>query len=228
MACRHGVFFSSVLICSWRHLLADRHSLPFPWTLSLHRRWCPSASHHPMSLLFLLALSFPLYFPFLSLGHPVSFLFLLALKGGGRGYMMRSPQGGLSAGMGRWKVVISAPVGEKDPVSGHTRPQKPPLGRGPSPPAWDDCLDALSQRRRQLPSSVWTQHKEVKQGRSRGSVGTTDQRKGKGRSGERPMGTTADGGKGQGKGKGSKEGKICPWRVCCVSFPMHGTRGCGV
>ena len=35
------------LVCSWRRLLADRHSLPFPWTLSLHRRWCPSASHHP-------------------------------------------------------------------------------------------------------------------------------------------------------------------------------------
>ena len=34
-----------VLVCSWRRLLADRHSLPFPWTLSLHRRWCPSASH---------------------------------------------------------------------------------------------------------------------------------------------------------------------------------------
>ena len=33
-------------------LLADRHSLPFPWTLSLHRRWCPSASHHPLTFLF--------------------------------------------------------------------------------------------------------------------------------------------------------------------------------
>ena len=57
-----------VLVCSWRHLLADDHTLPFPWTLSLHRRWCPSASHHPMTFLFLLALSFFLYFPFLSLG----------------------------------------------------------------------------------------------------------------------------------------------------------------
>ena len=57
-----------VLICSWRRLLADRHSLPFPWTLFLHWRWCPSASHHPVTFLFLLALSFPLYFPFLSLG----------------------------------------------------------------------------------------------------------------------------------------------------------------
>ena len=32
-----------VLVCSWRCPLADRHSLPFTWTLSLHRRWCPSA-----------------------------------------------------------------------------------------------------------------------------------------------------------------------------------------
>ena len=41
------------LVCSWRRLLADRHSLPFPWTLFLHRRWCPSASHHPVTFLFL-------------------------------------------------------------------------------------------------------------------------------------------------------------------------------
>jgi len=45
------------LVCSWRRLLADRHSLPFPWTLSLHRRWCPSASHHPLTFLFLPALT---------------------------------------------------------------------------------------------------------------------------------------------------------------------------
>ena len=56
------------LVCSWRRLLADRHSLPFPWTLSLHRRWCPSASHHPLTFLFLLALTFPLHSPFPSLG----------------------------------------------------------------------------------------------------------------------------------------------------------------
>ena len=37
------------LVCSWRRLLADRHSLPFPWTLSLHRRWYASASHHPLT-----------------------------------------------------------------------------------------------------------------------------------------------------------------------------------
>ena len=53
------------LVCSWRRLLADRHSLPFPWTLSLHRWWCPSASHHPLTFLFL---TFPLPSPFPSLG----------------------------------------------------------------------------------------------------------------------------------------------------------------
>ena len=58
-----------VLICSWRRLLADRQSLPFPETLSLRRWWCPSASHHPVPFLFLLGLSFPLYFPFVSLGR---------------------------------------------------------------------------------------------------------------------------------------------------------------
>ena len=56
------------LVCSWRRLLADRHSLPFPWTLFLHRRWCPSASHHPVTFLFLPALTVPLPCPFLSLG----------------------------------------------------------------------------------------------------------------------------------------------------------------
>ena len=56
-----------VHVCSWRRPLADRHSLPFPRTLSLHRRWCPSASHPPVSFLFLHALTYPLYFPFLSL-----------------------------------------------------------------------------------------------------------------------------------------------------------------
>ena len=56
------------LVCSWRRLLADRHSLPFPWTLFLHRRWCPSASHHPVTFLFLPALTVPLPCLFLSLG----------------------------------------------------------------------------------------------------------------------------------------------------------------
>ena len=56
------------LVCSWWRLLADRHSLPFPLTLSLRRRWCPSASHHPLTFLFLPALTFPLPFPFPSLG----------------------------------------------------------------------------------------------------------------------------------------------------------------
>ena len=57
-----------VLVYSWRRLLADRHSLPFPWTLFLHRWWCPSTSHHPLTFLFLHALTFPLPFTFPSLG----------------------------------------------------------------------------------------------------------------------------------------------------------------
>ena len=59
-----------------------------------------------------------------------------------------------------------------------------------------------------LPSSAWTRRREVKQGKSGGSVGTTDQGKGKGRSVVRPMGTAAYGGKGQGKGKGRGEGRL--------------------
>ena len=49
-----------------------------------------------------------------------------------------SLQGGLSAGMDRQKVVM-CPRRGIDPASGHPRAQKPPLGRGPSPPvspAW--------------------------------------------------------------------------------------------
>ena len=59
---------------TWQRLLANRHSLPFPCTHSLHWRWCPSASH-PLCHCFaffpypslLLLLSFPLSFP--SIGH---------------------------------------------------------------------------------------------------------------------------------------------------------------
>ena len=75
------------LVCSWRRPLASHHVLPFPWTLSLQRRWCPSASHRPVSFLSLLGLSFPLYFPFLSLGGCANGL------GGG---------GGLTQGLGGW------------------------------------------------------------------------------------------------------------------------------
>ena len=98
-------------------------------------------------------------------------------EGRGGGYMMRSPQGGLNTGVDKQKVVVCLRQG-KDPASRHPGAQEP-LG-------WDDRLDAPGQWRGKLPSSVWTRHKAVKQGKSRGSVGTT----------------------GQGKGKGSREGKI--------------------
>ena len=128
-------------------------------------------------------------------------------EGEGRGFVLRSPKGGLSAGTWRRKVVM-CPRRGNDPASGHPRAHQPPLGRGTSPPAWDGRLDAPGQRRRHLPSSAWTRRREVKQGKSGGSVGTTDQGKGKGRSVVRPMGTVAYRGKGQGKGKGRGEGRL--------------------
>ena len=128
-------------------------------------------------------------------------------EGEGRGFVLRSPKDGLSAGTWRRKVVM-CPRRGNDPASGHPRAHQPPLGRGTSPPAWDGRLDAPGQRRRHLPSSAWTRRREVKQGKSGGSVGTTDQGKGKGRSVVRPMGTVAYGGKGQGKGKGRGEGRL--------------------
>ena len=127
-------------------------------------------------------------------------------EGEGRGFVLHSPKEGLSVGIWRRKVVMcrceemtckrtsqgpTAAVGERFLTAG--------LG-------WR--LDAPCQRRRQLPSSVWTRRREMKQGKSGGSVSTTDQGNGKGRSGEKLMGTTAYGGKGQGKGKGSREGRI--------------------
>ena len=51
----------------------------------------------------------------------------------------------------------------------------------------------------------------MKQGKSGGSVGTTDQGNGKGSNGVRPMGTAAYGGTGQGKGKKGR-GKVRAWR----------------
>ena len=85
-----------VLVCSWRRQLADRHFLPFPWTLSLQTRRCPSASHHLVSFLSLLGLSFPLYFPFLSLGRfcqrsPRLSLFYCSVLGPHKGGQLPSP-----------------------------------------------------------------------------------------------------------------------------------------
>ena len=116
-------------------------------------------------------------------------------EGEGRGFVLRSPKDGLSTVTWRRKVVM-CPRRGNDPASGHPRAHQPPLGRGTSPPAWDGRLDAPGQRRRHLPSSAWTRRREVKQGKSGGSVGTTDRGKGKGRCVVRPMGTAAYGGKG--------------------------------
>ena len=82
-------------------------------------------------------------------------------------------------------------------------------GGGPRPPVRDVHVDAPGQRRGQLPYSVWTRHRAVKQGNG-GSAGTTYQGKGGGsrdvrvgqagrgraQGGERPMGTAPYGGNG--------------------------------
>ena len=97
--------------------------------------------------------------------------------------MMRSPQGGLSAEKNRQRIVMCPCWGKaKSCCWGgvHTSGLECPLGR------------TNSQRRGKLPSSVWTRHRAVKQGKSGGSVGTTD----------------------QGKGKGSREGKIGQGVLC--------------
>ena len=81
-----------VMVCSWRRLLPNHHLLPFPWTLSLHRQRCPSATHRPVSSLSLLGLSCPLYCPFLFIGKlcqrsprtvPVSLLCVGSTRRGG-------------------------------------------------------------------------------------------------------------------------------------------------
>ena len=58
--------------------------------------------------------------------------------------MMRSPQGGLSAGMDRRKAAL-CPRWGSDPASGHPSAQKPPLGSSPSPvgvPTWTHLAKA--------------------------------------------------------------------------------------
>ena len=101
-------------------------------------------------------------------------------EGEGRGFVLRSPKDGLSAGTWRRKVVM-CPRRGNDPASGHPRAHQPPLGRGTSPPAWDGRLDAPGQRRRHLPSSAWTRRREV----NRASPGAplAQPTKGKGREG---------------------------------------------
>ena len=84
---------------------------------------------------------------------------------GGGGHMMRLPQGGLSAGMERWKVVM-CPCQGSEPASGHPRAQKPPLGRGPPPPAWGVHVGAPGQRLGQLPWTLWSRHRAAKRASS--------------------------------------------------------------
>ena len=91
------------------------------------------------------------------------------------------------------------------PPHTHTKPSQWLLGRGTSPPTWDGRLGALGQRRRRLPSSTLTRQREVKHGKSGGSVGTTGQGNAKAKSGlcglrrERPT---------EGKGKGREKVRV--------------------
>ena len=96
-------------------------------------------------------------------------------EGEGRGFVLRSPKEGLSAGTWRRQVVMCPRQGN-DPASGHPRAHQPTLGRGTSSPAWDGRLDAPGQRRRHLPSSVWTRRTDPlcgldAQKRNRASLG---------------------------------------------------------
>ena len=84
-----------VLVCNWRHLLAGRHSLPFPWILSLQRWWCPSASNTlcPSSSLTYLSLSTSVSFPLVRCanGAPRISLFHCSVSGPHRGGQQASP-----------------------------------------------------------------------------------------------------------------------------------------
>ena len=95
-------------------------------------------------------------------------------------------------------------------------------------------LDAPGQRRGQLPSSVWTRHRAVKQGQSGGTAGTTSQGKGtvsrevrigqggRGRAqgGGRPKGTTADEGEGF-KGRAAVSGERPMGAASCRQQHNH-------
>ena len=67
-------------------------------------------------------------------------------EGERRGFVLRSPKEGLSAGNWRRKVVM-CPRRGNDHERGHPRANQLPLGRGTSPPAWDGCSDAPGQWR---------------------------------------------------------------------------------
>ena len=64
--------------------------------------------------------------------------------------MVRLPQGCLSAGKGRYKVVMYPHQGS-EVASGHPSSQEPLLGRVPP-------LDTFGQWQGPLPASVWIRH----------------------------------------------------------------------
>ena len=88
-----------VLVCSWRRRLADRHSLPFPWTLSL----MGGGAHRPLTTLCPSSSSLPNLSLSTSLSEPPDFPCFTALCGvhteeggggeGGRGATVSPSQG---------------------------------------------------------------------------------------------------------------------------------------
>ena len=104
-----------VLICNWRRQLADRHLLPLAWTLSLRRRWCPSASHHPVSFLSFLGLGGRLCY------HHVLLSLHLSMAKEPRGLVTCAFRGG-----GGGLPLLALPA--SPPPSPHPALSGPPLG----------------------------------------------------------------------------------------------------
>ena len=111
-----------VLVCSWRRQLADRHLLPFPWTLCLHRRRCPSVSHPPVTFLSLLGLSLPLYTPLPWVGcanrAPALSLVHCSVLGPHRGGQLPSPLARCVQERGGGSY-LGAPLGEAVVAAGN-------------------------------------------------------------------------------------------------------------
>ena len=152
LACR-------VLVCSRRRLLADRHSLPFPRTLSLHRRWCPSASHPPPVPFLSLPcpiLPSPLFLSFPRtmttchtppMGYRVSCLWLVRLRS--KGGPLRGPRSTRGDGDNPDAVCLgrSHPLPTLSQPSPNPLPPSPTLSQ-PSPnplPTLSHPLPTLSQ-----------------------------------------------------------------------------------
>ena len=140
LACR---LWCTVLVCSRRRQLADRPSLPFPWTLSLHRQWCPSASHRPVPFLSLLGLSFPLYFPCANRSPGLSLFHCTVLGPHGGGQVSSPLAGGGGQGADPNRVPSRAP-----PPPHETQSDIEALCQPPPPPRDDGAYPNVELRGR--------------------------------------------------------------------------------